>query len=351
MKSVALLATVALAFGHNLMRVLPEGSMISNAPTMAPTMSPISYTVAPTMYISDDERCVQTVIPPGVKPGSCMQVMCMPPSVEEGQEFNVTVRFCLQRPRKWHLVFALLDERTKEYFSGAGTGIVNERSQCAEVTFANQLFDATPIDGVYNVMWKFYVVTNHGTPPEYLEDQFPNMIAEGGVPQQPDYTQPLDPEDNCEDTGDMRLWNLPPTGMQDGIEWTVIPDCFNPGEEWVVQVDTHLESEATADLHCNLQIGTGGDVYLGEEDVYVTESNVYLLTANTMAKDWDNIPDDYWTYNEIIFTADQTALVEEGSNVYLACFLVPAFSEYDATIPGGWDILDREYYLMMEFCN
>jgi hypothetical protein len=330
-KSVALLATVACALGQ-------DNGTGTTYPTAAPT-------VAPTMFIPEDERCVETVIPPGVKPGACMEVMCYPDSIMVGEDFHITVRFCLQRPRKWHLVFALLDINTKEYYGGEGTGIVDTPMQCAEVTFVHNFF-AKEVDGAFDIMWKFYTVANHGTALNYLEDTFPNMLSECGVPVQPDYYKQL--TNDCPDTGDMRMWNLPPTGMQDGIEWTDLPACFAPGEDWTSIVDTHLETEAFADLHCNLLIGTGGDVYLGEEDVYVTETNVYLLEANPVTADWDNLPENYWTKNTIVFTGEQTALVDPDSNVYLACFLVKAFAAFDDTI--GWDYLDREFFLKMEFC-
>jgi hypothetical protein len=344
-KSVALLATIACALGQS------SPSSDSASPSIVATTKSTTYptaapTVAPTMYIPENERCVETTIPPGVKPGSCMEVMCYPESIQVGQEFHITVRFCLQRPRKWHLTFGLLDQVTKKYYGGEGTGIVDTRSQCAEVTFLHTFLADEEVDGTIDLMWKFYTITNHGTPPEYLEDIFPNMLSECGVPQQPDYTTPM--VDDCPDTGDMRVWNLPPTGMQDGIEWTDLPLCFTPGEDWTTIVDTHLESVPVADLHCNLLIGTGGDVYLGEADVYVTETNAYLLEANPVTDDWDNLPEDYWTKNTIVFTGEQTALVEPGTNVYLACFLVEAFAVYDDVT--GWDYLDREFFLRMEFC-
>jgi len=286
------------------------------------------------------------VIPPGVKPGSCMVTMCVPTSLQEGDTFHATVRFCLQRPRKFHLVFAILDERTKEYYGGAGFGIYETRSQCAEHTF-EYTFNAKPIDGVYDVMWKFYATVKHGTDEIFVNDMFPNMIAEAGIAAQPDYTQPL--TDDCP-VLETRFWDLPPTGKQDGIEWFDLPECFQSGIEWVINTATHLESQDFADLHCNLQIGTGGDKFLGPEDVYVTETNVYNIAANPVTKDWDNLPVDYWTNNEIVFTAEQTALVETGARVYLACFMVPPMSQYDPTLPLGWDFIDREFFLVMEHC-
>jgi hypothetical protein len=43
--------------------------------------------------IPEKERCSQYQIPPGVKPGSCIQVMCMPTSVAVGKVFHMTVRW------------------------------------------------------------------------------------------------------------------------------------------------------------------------------------------------------------------------------------------------------------------
>jgi hypothetical protein len=71
------------------------------------------------------------------------------------------------------------------------------------------------------------------------------------------------------------------------------------------QVDSHLESHKKADLRVNLQIGTGGDKYLGVNDIYVTESDIFGLPMNEQGG-------DYWTFNKIPFTAKQTALLKPG---------------------------------------
>jgi hypothetical protein len=72
------------------------------------------------------------------------------------------------------------------------------------------------------------------------------------------------------------------------------------------QIDTHLESLKKVDFRVNLQIGTGGDKYLGAADVYVTESDIYGLAANAASG-------DYWTFNKMPFTAAQTALLRAGT--------------------------------------
>jgi hypothetical protein len=66
-----------------------------------------------------------------------------------------------------------------------------------------------------------------------------------------------------------------------------------------------LESQKTADFRVNLQIGTGGDKYLGAEDIYVTESNIYGTPMNEEGG-------EYWTIHKIPFTAAQTALLKPG---------------------------------------
>ncbi|KAG5190828.1 hypothetical protein JKP88DRAFT_205172 [Tribonema minus] len=296
-------------------------------------------------------RCEQGVKPPGVKPGACLQVMCMPKSVQPGDTFHITIRFCLQRPRRWHLAFGLLDLNSKQYYGGAGAGVLDTRAQCGEVTFEHT-FDAkkSPGLGIFDLMWKFYIVPNHGMDGFYVEDTFPNMLGEAGVDQQPNYLAPLDKKMDCPNK-EMQQWNLPPTGFQNGIEYTIIPKCFQPGQPWFVLVDTHLETMDEADLHCNLQIGSGGDVYLGPEDQYVTETNVYNLQANPKTGSWASVPPGYWTTHPILFTAAQTALVQPDTPVYLACFMVPPGAAYNPGFPEGWFFLDREFYLNMQFCD
>ncbi|KAG5177568.1 hypothetical protein JKP88DRAFT_189201, partial [Tribonema minus] len=265
-----------------------------------------------------------------------------------GNQFRVTVRFCLQRPRRWHLAFALLDMVTKEYYMGDGNGIVDMESQCAEVTFTD-IFDVPP--DANNLMWKFYVVANWGNANDYVEDVFPNMLAETGVPMQPDYTQPLDPANMCPETDpNPRMWSYPPTGFQNAIDYAVVPPCFQPNAEWAVQVNTHIETVDEADLHCNLQIGSGADVFLGPADLYLTETDVPGLQANPVAKTWDALPPNYWTINDIVFTPEQTGMVQDGQPVYLSCFLVPAGAIYNAAVPGGWHLLEREFFTSVQFC-
>jgi hypothetical protein len=70
---------------------------------------------------------------------------------------------------------------------------------------------------------------------------------------------------------------------QDGIDFNVLPQCFQPGEDWTIQVSTHLETAMTADLHCNLQIGSGGDVYLGAFYTH-THSHVPVYLAPTRVR-------------------------------------------------------------------
>jgi hypothetical protein len=81
-------------------------------------------------------------------------------------------------------------------------------------------------------------------------------------------THPRSPQHRAASAPDTTLRRLcvpnicPPP--QDGIDFPVKPACLTPGEAWGIIVRTHLESVDTADLHGNLQIGTGGDDYLGE---------------------------------------------------------------------------------------
>jgi hypothetical protein len=48
-----------------------------------------------------------------------------------------------------------------------------------------------------------------------------------------------------------------------------------------LQIVTHLESTPAADLHVNLQIGTGGDKYLGPDDIF-GKSLSFTATAHQL---------------------------------------------------------------------
>jgi hypothetical protein len=95
----------------------------TTTPVVPKTPAPVVGTVAPTKVVKPiplDEQCVQPIPPPGVKPNSCMILTCLPKGVKYGEKFHATVRWCIQRPRRWHLTFDMLDMKTKQYYQGAG---------------------------------------------------------------------------------------------------------------------------------------------------------------------------------------------------------------------------------------
>jgi hypothetical protein len=101
--------------------VAPTPAPVKTTPVVTP--APTVGTVAPTKVVKPipvEEQCVQTIPPPGVKPGSCMILTCLPKGVKYGEKFHATVRWCVQRPRRWHLTFDMLDMKTKAYYQGAG---------------------------------------------------------------------------------------------------------------------------------------------------------------------------------------------------------------------------------------
>ncbi|KAG5175546.1 hypothetical protein JKP88DRAFT_283496 [Tribonema minus] len=346
------LALVQAASGTGVL--LPPGQ--AAGAVVAPTVPPTSVGLMDFFQQPADLRCLQLV----------------------GDQFSVTVRFCLRRPRRWHLVrmarltrpcltfalldmsptidalilnaivltlspptpllpplrasiqtFALLDMKTKEYYMGNGASIAAEQeSQCGEVTFTQAL--STP-PGARDLMWKFYIVPTWGTATDYVEDTFPNMLAEAGVPEQPDYMRPLPPAALCKESApNPRLWSFPPTGLQNAIDYAVVPPCLTPGTTWALAVRTHLETQARGDLHCNLQLGSGAD---NPDDVYLTETDVWGREANSVAASWSALPPGYWTLHDIVFTPTQTRMVRPGAPVYVVCSRVPAGASFGEDVP------------------
>jgi hypothetical protein len=325
------------------------GASAQKAITAAPSAAPTAAPTAAPFFLPEDEQCVQTVKPPGVKPGSCMVVTCLPESVQNGDTFHVTVRWCLQYPRVYHLAFNLLNIETKEYYGGEGWDSF-EPTQCGEHTFEHTLDAATAPDGGIapdSLMWKFFTLPIWGNEKDgWIQDTFPNMQSECGVPVQPNYQKPLSGDCPVVET---RTWNLPPTGKQDQITFSQKPECFTPGKPWTIQVDTHLESVSLADLRTNIQIGTGNDKYLGPEDIYVTEMDIFGVKPNPGNSHQRDTP-GFWTYNKVTFPASLTEKVADGDNIYIASFMVKAGDQYNPNIADGWKFLEREFYLEVEYC-
>jgi hypothetical protein len=239
----------------------------------------------------------------------------------------------------------LLDRINKAYFTGTGFQS-NGTQQCGEHTYQLDKFavkTASPTNATYDIMWKYFFLPVWGTGENNrTQDQFPNMLAEAGIPQQPPYTGlvnqcPVKPN---------REWILPPTGKQDAITFKTIPTCITPGKPWSIDVYYHLESAAKADLRVNLQIGTGGDKYLGPEDIYVTESNIYGVKG-VNATLYNYTSPQYYSKDTAKFTANQTSLLSPGDRVYAAAFLVPFNSTFGA---NGWTILEREFITIFGTC-
>ncbi|KAG5190843.1 hypothetical protein JKP88DRAFT_175213 [Tribonema minus] len=259
---------------------------------------------------------------PGVPDGSCVQVMCIPDSITPGKDFHTTVRWCLQRPRAFHGSFDIIDRDTKDPYGSTGF-TPGGAYQCGEHTYTQNVKAVTPQP---DLMFKFFLQPVWGPPDLNSYDPFPNVIAEVGLNKQPDFGALVN---DCAPVP-TRVWNVAPTGQQNGIDFPKLPDCVTPGEPWSIRVNTHLETEDAADLRVNLQIGTGADKYLGAKDIYVGESNVYGVLSNPVATKWSDLPPKYWTSHDIEFTSKQTELVNKGDNIYIAAFMVPKGEVYDA---------------------
>eukprot|EP00611_Tribonema_gayanum_P020769 TRINITY_DN3869_c0_g1_i1.p1 TRINITY_DN3869_c0_g1~~TRINITY_DN3869_c0_g1_i1.p1 ORF type:complete len:277 (-),score=63.54 TRINITY_DN3869_c0_g1_i1:265-1095(-) len=229
---------------------------------------------------------------------------------------------------------------TKEWYGGDGYTPEGEW-QCGEHTF-EQTINAVPdpVTGEYDILWRFFVTPVWGDGrydiPE--EEPYPNAIAATGIDRQPLYDGLVD---DCGARSD-GLVNFPATGVQDGINFTYTPYCIQPGEPFFVAVFTHLLSAPVADLHVNLQIGTGPDKYLGPDDIFVAKSVEFGIPRDV---------DAIWSRHLSRFTGRATAKLVGYSTPYLTAFLVPAGSTFDPSIPGGWPILEREYFLNLQFCD
>lgn len=364
----------------------PTPVAVTVAPTAAITAVPT--TPAPTLatwVVPANETCTQLEQPPGTKVGGCLQYTCLPKQVSVGSVFHVTTRWCLTRPRHYHFSFDLLNRGGGVYPDGSHTpktffnslgftpdlGDDMRWGQCGEHT-TELTFQATkdPVEQIYDVMWKFFITPVVYEESGWKEEPFPNMLAESGIDVQPGYGEPTTPPTptvgDCEILP-TREWVLPPTGKQDAIEYPLKPACITPGVAWSLDVKTHMEANPMSDLHCNLQLGTGGDVYLGREDVYISEADDFGplgagLPVNTVADYW---VDGYWTRRTLTFPADQTKLLQLATTdknyaithalkghvlPYIVCFIIPHAAQYNTTT-NLWPYTDLEYLTSIETCT
>lgn len=295
--------------------------------------------------VPSNQVCSQPDQPPGVKPGSCLENTCIPTAVGVNASMHTTVRYCLQRPRLYDGTFVLLDRISKEYFTGTGFKS-NGTQQCGEHTYTLDSFAVKPASATnqtYDIMWKYFFLPVWGSATNRTQDKFPNMLAEAGIAAQPPYTGLVD---DCPVKPDYEFV-LPPTGKQDAINFaSPLPGCVTPGKPWEINIQTHLETVKQADFRVNLQIGTGGDVYLGPDDIYVAESNIYGVKGVNASR-YNYTSPGYYSTQKIKFTANQTALLNPTDKVYAAAFFVPA----NSTFGTGWEVIEREFYLEMQFCQ
>jgi hypothetical protein len=71
-----------------------------------------------------------------------LQVMCLPTSIDPGEPFHAVVRWCLQRPRRFHITFDALDMNTKEHYGGIGACTRITRAWVGVHTrYANNMLD------------------------------------------------------------------------------------------------------------------------------------------------------------------------------------------------------------------
>ncbi|CAM9477145.1 unnamed protein product [Chrysoparadoxa australica] len=256
-----------------------------------------------------------------------MQVMCVPDSIALGQQFNTVVRYCLQRARPHHITFDILDADLpgKPALDGQYETEYGD-VQCAERTMV------ATIDGVSNpnpaeatLQWKFFTtpVWSSDSGATFLEP-FPNMIAETGVPIDVAIGAMVN---NCEPV---------PTRIFDRAEKDsqyidiVAPDCLPADGPF--EVTTLVTTTGPADIRVNVQVGTGGDVYLGPDDIYVAGTTTPILGAGT--------------HSITTFFSDEqlNALPADDDDVYITALL---------SAPGEVfpNFIDREFHLLLTKCG
>eukprot|EP00953_Heterococcus_sp_UTEX-ZZ885_P030350 16039-Heterococcus_DN1.PRE.4 len=324
-----------------------------------PAVKPVVVIDPKTKQPQTADSCVQTDVPISAKPGSCLQVMCLPAAVSAGIPFNTTVRFCLQYPRPWHFQFSLLDEKTKKYVEGSN--INNEDYQQCELVLTQAQINNLDYDWKYYIThvlmcsfpcWSARVVVQQSqqlnasssSSDNKTAEDYPNNIAETSAIVPLPYYLP----DQCLYAYMFTFKLAARFGVHcDVITFDETPECLTPGKPWSITVKTHVGSAKTVDWRTNLQKGSGPNKYLGEKDSFVAESNVYGLKLNTVN---DTAAAGYWTKTVVKFTAADTRLIKPKDNIYVASFMVPAKAKYNAKLPGGWKYLEKESYLQVVQC-
>ncbi|CAM9742129.1 unnamed protein product [Chrysoparadoxa australica] len=239
--------------------------------TFAPTLAPPPYT------------CMQDALLPGVKPGSCLQVLCFPDRIAFDEPFHATVTWCLDRARPAALSFDTLDNIEKFFISYGEGGSTKtfyddeeEAYQCGINTFeitlpADLTIDNPEFSG--DVMYKYFITPifygdDEKDTPQLLQDPFPNMLAEAGWNLLPDQYGAL--EGDCP-VVDFELWNLTEPEPYDAID-IEIPECHENGKDLDITFDVELNTIEESEITCNLMGGQGVDVYLSEEEIFVAQA-------------------------------------------------------------------------------
>jgi hypothetical protein len=323
------------------------------------------------------DMCEQNEVPVGAKEGSCVQVLCAPEFVSLGTPFHMIVRFCNTHPRKWDLSLNILDDALKTYVENIGTGIEynyhlamelettqsptptptmaptmapsfsqdatggEEGTQCGDYTFEITL-DPDTVDKEAVLIWEFHMKPIWYTGMDETVDIFPNLIGQTSYFVPPTIL-PQDMSATLKDCPVMATRNFVPQNIElmDMIRFPMMPACFTPGEVFEAYVDVHVESLDQVDVRANLQIGSGADLYLGVDDVFIAESNAYGVEMST--------DDQYWYRYTINYLAADTQNINPEDNLYLVVFMVQSGDVYDET-QGGWNIIDREFNLLIEQC-
>jgi hypothetical protein len=327
------------------------------------------------------DMCEQNDVPEGAKEGSCIQVLCAPEYVSLGTPFHMIVRFCNTYPRKWHLSLNLLDDATKMYVENIGMGVEydyhmameldstqsltptptmaptmaptfledpmggEDGTQCGDYTFEVTL-DPDTVDKDAVLIWEIHMKPIWYTSMDETIDIFPNLIGDSGAFVGEIVQPTILPQDMSATLLDCPLMparNFKPQNIEamDMIRFPVMPACLTPGEDFGIYVDVHVAILLQVDIHLNLQVGSGDNLYLGADDVFIAESNVGAVDMST--------DDQYWTRNLITFLAADTQNINPEDNVYLVVFMVQAGDVFDEEA-GGWTTTDLEYNLLIEQC-
>eukprot|EP00611_Tribonema_gayanum_P020850 TRINITY_DN3899_c0_g1_i4.p1 TRINITY_DN3899_c0_g1~~TRINITY_DN3899_c0_g1_i4.p1 ORF type:complete len:509 (+),score=95.93 TRINITY_DN3899_c0_g1_i4:958-2484(+) len=168
----------SICIGHTCIH---PGIIDAQPSTQPPPPKPLDPLLASVTKLNVADSCTQSDVPIGVKPGGCMQVVCLPKAIAVGTMFHATVRWCVQRPRAWQVYFGLVDESTGHFVTTSDFHYdIIEDAQCGEHTF-DLTINAAKVTKDTNLLWKGLLTPVHYGLAKELDGTIPNLL-DGIVP-------------------------------------------------------------------------------------------------------------------------------------------------------------------------